>query len=338
MKIKTKPFWGWAALTLIVLLMTGFLLWFLVRLLAFFVTPQEVTFGVSFSKYKAQALGLLWQETYLALLDELKVKEVRLIAHWDDIEKKPGQLDFTDIDWQLAEAGKRGVRVLMAVGYKLPGWPECHIPSWAKGFPVSEQYAALLNSLPAIINHLKNYPSIWAWQVENEPFFRFGECPTWWVRKDFLEEELSIVRSLDRRPIVITESGEGDLWLKAAKRADIVGGSVYRTVWNRYIRYSYPFTANFYRAKGGLVKLIWGRPVLLSEAQMEPWTPGVPLAEFPLDQQYLTMSPVRFRQNIALIREIGFSPAYLWGAEWWYWLATEKGEKEIWQEAQQLWR
>lgn len=314
------------------------LLWLVTRNLARFADYQPVIFGVSFSKYKAQSLGLDWQETYLALLDNLEVTDVRLVAYWDDIERQPGRLDFTDIDWQLAEAEKRGVKVLMAVGYKLPGWPECHVPDWAKEYSVSEQYAALLRSLPAIITNLKTYENIWAWQVENEPFFRFGDCPTWWVRKDFIDEEIGIIRSLDSRPIVITESGEGDVWLKAAKKADIVGASVYRTVWNKYIRYSYPFTATFYRAKAGLVKLVYGKKVLISEVQMEPWTPGVALKDFPLDLQYKTLSPERFRKNIILVREIGLSPAYLWGAEWWYWLKTKKDVTMFWEEAQTLWR
>ena len=334
---KQTVFLIWGKRIGLVLLGTALFLWLLTRVLAIFADHTPVTFGVSFSKYKAQSLGLDWQETYLALLDELRVTDVRLVAYWDDLERQPGRIDFTDIDWQLAEAEKRGVRVLMAVGYKLPGWPECHVPDWAKEYSVSDQYEALLRSFPAIVNNLKTYQNIWAWQVENEPFFRFGDCPTWWIRKDFIDEEIAIVRLLDDRPIVITESGEGDVWLKAAKRADIVGASVYRVVWNSYIRYSYPFTATFYRAKGGLSNLVYGKPVLLHEVQMEPWTPGVPLKDFSIDQQYLTMSPERFVQNVALVQAIGFSPAYLWGAEWWYWLAVVKGQPEIWQAAKALW-
>lgn len=338
MTAKPPPWLLWAKRILFALIIAGLFLWLLTRILASFADHTPVTFGISFSKYKAQSLGLDWRETYLALLDDLSVTDVRLIAHWDDIEKKPGQLDFTDIVWQLSEAEKRGVRVLMAVGYKLPGWPECHIPSWAKDLPVSEQYQALLSSLPTIITHLKTYDAIWAWQVENEPFFRFGDCPTWWIRKDFLQRELDIVRAIDPRPIVITESGEGDVWLKAAKRADIVGGSMYRTIWNKYIRYTYPFTPTFYRAKGGLVKLVYGRDILMHEIQMEPWTPGVSLADFPLNKQYITMWPGRFKKNVEMIQEIGFSPAYLWGAEWWYWLKTVKNNPAMWEEAELLWR
>ncbi len=328
----------WIKRILLILLAAGLLLWLIIRILASFADHSSVTFGVSFSKYRAQSLGLDWQEAYLAILDDLKVTDIRLIAHWDDIEKEPGKLDFTDINWQVAEAEKRGVYVLMAVGYKLPGWPECHVPEWAKKYPVSEQYAALLRSFPTIINNLRTYKNIRAWQVENEPFFRFGDCPTWWIRKDFIDQEIALVRSLDKRPIVITESGEGDLWIKAAKRANIVGASVYRTVWNKYIRYTYPFTANFYRAKGGLVKLVYGKPTLMHEIQMEPWTPGVALPDFPLEKQYLTMWPGRFRENIKIVREVGFSPAYLWGVEWWYWLKRQKNEPTIWEEARMLWR
>jgi hypothetical protein len=324
-------------LIVVVFISLTLLLWGVIRLLAGLADRYPVTFGVSFSKYKAQSLGLDWPETYLAILDELKVKEMRLIAPWDSIEPEVGELDFADLDWQLAEAEKRGVKVLMAVGYKLPGWPECHVPVWAKSYAVDEQYRYFLQTLPKLITHLKSYEAIWAWQVENEPFFRFGDCPTWWIRKDFLEEEIAIVRSLDARPIVITESGEGDVWLKAAKRADIVGASMYRTVWNRYIRYTYPFTPTFYRAKAGLSKLVFGKSILMHEIQMEPWTPGVALKDFPLKEQFKTMSPTRFMQNIELVREIGFTPAYLWGVEWWFWAKNRAGEPFFWTEAVRLW-
>ena len=69
------------------------------------------------------------------------------------------------------------------------------------------------------------------WQVENEPFFPFGDCP--WTDKDFLKEEISLVKSLDSkgRLVLISDSGEGSFWFSAASLGDIVGTTMYEKVW-----------------------------------------------------------------------------------------------------------
>ena len=37
-------------------------------------------------------------------------------------------------------------------------------------------------------------------------------------------------------------------------------------------------------------------------------------------------------------RRVGFSEAYLWGVEWWYWLKETKGEPAVWDTARELFR
>lgn len=299
--------------------------------------PDPV-FGVTFSKKQAELLGLPWKETYSAILDDLEVRNVRLVAYWDEIEREEGKYDFSDIEYQLAEAQKRNVRVVLALGYKLPRWPECHVPDWAEGLPLQQQYNRLSETIPVIIKNLGSYNNIWAFQIENEPFFRFGKCPTWWITRRQVDREIALVRALDSRPIVVSESGEGDLWVKAAKRADIVGTTVYRSIWSRTnFRYSYPFRPGFYRAKANLVRLLYGKPVMVVEFQMEPWSPTNLLADFSFDNQLKTFPESRFAENIQFAREIGLSPVYLWGAEWWYWLAFSQGRDQIWEEAKLLW-
>lgn len=68
---------------------------------------KPIIFGATFSEPYTKYLGLDWQKTYLAVLDDLKVKNLRLIAPWDEIEPAPGKYDFTDLDWQIKEAEKR---------------------------------------------------------------------------------------------------------------------------------------------------------------------------------------------------------------------------------------
>ncbi|HEY0087503.1 MAG TPA: hypothetical protein VGB37_01595, partial [Candidatus Lokiarchaeia archaeon] len=71
---------------------------------------KEITWGVNFSQKHTTNLGLDWKETYLALLDDLKVKNIKLITHWDLIGLEKGEYEFDDLDWQIQEAEKRGVK------------------------------------------------------------------------------------------------------------------------------------------------------------------------------------------------------------------------------------
>src|SRR3990167_1992502 len=93
---------------------------------------KPVTWGVTFSDKYARDLELDWHKTYLAMLDDLRVTNVRLIAYWDEIEKAPDVFTYDDLDWQVAEANKRGVKIILVVGRRTPRWPECHDPSWLK--------------------------------------------------------------------------------------------------------------------------------------------------------------------------------------------------------------
>ena len=50
--------------------------------------------GVTFSKAYAESLGLDWQKTYLAIIDDLKVENIRLIAQWNEVEPEFNQFNF----------------------------------------------------------------------------------------------------------------------------------------------------------------------------------------------------------------------------------------------------
>jgi hypothetical protein len=175
------------------------------------------------------------------------------------------------------------------------------------------------------------------WQVENEPFLSvFGECPSLDI-EDF-EADLELVRSLDSRPLVITESGELSTWWPGSRRAEYVGTSIYRVVWNKAIGYwSYDWLpASFYYLKAQIAKKLYPvKDIFISEMQMEPWTPGMPLEKTSLEEQANSMNPVQFDKNIAYAKRTGLSPVYLWGVEWWYWLA-EQGDVSMWEKARDV--
>jgi len=300
---------------------------------------EDITWGISFSQKQAELLGLSWQDNYLALLDDLQIPAIKIIAYWDLIEPETGKYIFNDLDFQIEEAGLREAKVILAIGRKVPRWPECHIPEWARDLNQKEQEERILRLIEKIVFRYRDSDVVWAWQVENEPFFRFGICPD--ISEDFLKDEIRLVRFLDSRdrPIIISDSGSNRFWFKTARLGDKVSISLYRKVWFRevdsYIKY--PFPPVFYWRKAQIIKMVFDKEVFCGELQAEPWGP-VLTHELPLEEHQKTMDLEQFRKNIKFAKETGFNEFYLWGAEWWYWLKEKHDQPEIWEEAKKLFK
>jgi len=298
---------------------------------------KEITWGVNFSQKHTKNLGLDWKETYLALLDDLKVKNLKVAAHWDLLEPEDGKFYFDDLDWQVKEAEKKGAKLLLVIGMKTTRWPECHIPEWTVNLEKSQQQEKILRMLQAVVLRYKDTPVIWAWQVENEPFFPVGVCP--WVDKKFVKKEVNLVKSLDplKRPIIMTDSGEGSFWIQSAKIGDIVGTTMYEKVWFRqigiYVRY--PFPPVFYWRKAQIIKKLFNKKVICVELQAEPFGPKL-LYDSPIEEQEKTMNLEQFKKNIEFAKKTGLDTFYLWGSEWWFWLREKQNKPEIWNEAKKL--
>lgn len=299
---------------------------------------KEVVFGVSFSQKHAQKLDLDWKESFLALLDDLKVKNIKLITHWDLIEEYQDNFYFDDLDWQIEETEKRRAEIILVIGMKTGRWPECHIPQWAKSLDKKQQQERILKLIEKIVLRYQENPSIVVWQIENEPLFPFGECP--FRDKNFLKKEISLVKSLDltKRPVLISDSGEFSLWINAAMLGDIVGTTIYKTAWFKEmgVYVNYPFPAIFYWRKAQFVKKIFGKDVICVELQAEPWCKNL-LYDCSLEEQQKTMGLERFKYNIEFAKNTGLNEFYLWGSEWWYWLKKKQNQADIWQEAKKLW-
>lgn len=289
---------------------------------------KNVVLGATFSKPYAISLGLDWKKTFIASLDELQIRHYRIPAYWNDIQPKKNTFDYADLDWMIDEANKRGATIILAVGRKLPRWPECHVPAWTDKLPESEVQQLVIEAIEKTVRRYANEPAIVTWQVENEPFLDFGVCPT--LDRDFLKREVAVVRTLDPRPIMITESGELSTWLGAAGIADVLGISTYRTVWDKYVGYFYwPIAPAYYARRYEAIKPLVKRAIV-SELQAEPWTPEG-IDKMPVDAQLRLMNPTRLTDNVRFVRRTGFSEAYLWGIEWWYWLKEKKNRPELWE-------
>lgn len=294
---------------------------------------QDFVLGITFSNRQAESLGLDWKETYTALLDEMGVREVRIPVYWDLVEKERGMYDYSDVDWQLDEAKKRGANVILTVGQRVPRWPECHIPQWAKEDD-SLRKSELLRFVGATVSRYKDREEIEMWQVENEAFLPFfGICPP--LDVDILEQEIAIVRSLDpSREILMSDSGELSIWVSAAERGDVFGTTMYRDIYKPEVGYyRYPVGPNFFKFKEWIVRLFTDQEnFYVIELQGEPWGPGW-IGTMPLEEQFKTMNERQLRDTLEYAQRVGFSRIYWWGAEWWYWLKTQQQYPAVWEEA-----
>jgi len=320
---------------ILIALSVSFLLAFSYFFVGWTKPAEDISWGVNFSQKHASSLGLDWQETYLAILDDLGASKIKLGTYWDYIEYDQGNYDFSNLDFLINEAEKRGAEVLPVVGLKSIGWPECHIPQWAKDLSKENQQKAVLKYIEKVVSRYRDRDIIKTWIIENEPFFAFGECP--WQDEEFLEKEIALVRSLDDREIMITESGEIPMWFKAARHGDIVGTTMYRKVWsNIFNTYTtFPLPPVFYYRKTLLINLFFDKPVVSVELQAEPWSRNL-IYDTELAEQEKTMNPEQFRKNVNYARKTGFDQFYFWGAEWWYWLKKTQNKPEIWEEAKSL--
>ncbi len=299
---------------------------------------EDVSLGMTFSTRYAEGLGLDWRETYLALLDEVGVKKMRLPVYWDLVESTKGTYNFSDVDWQIEEAGKRGAEVILAVGIKVPRWPECHIPGWVGESPEARR-SGILAFIETTVNRYKDTGTIVSWQIENEPFLRFGVCPPFDVT--LLDEEIALTKRLDpTRPVIVTDSGELSLWVHAAARGDEFGTTMYRDIYSPKVGgyFEYPLGPNFFRFKEKMVRLFTDQEhFMVIELQAEPWASGW-IAEVSLEEQFRTMNEHRLRDNVDYARQVGFEEIYLWGGEWWYWMKTKKDYPAVWETAKDLYR
>jgi hypothetical protein len=311
----------------------------------FFYRPkvqENINYGVTFSKKYATQLGLDWHTVYLATLNDLEVKNLRLIAYWDDIEAKRDQYNYQDIKWQLDQAENRNLNVILALGRKVPRYPECFEPTWWKELD-NQDYkdVEVLEYVKTTVEELKDYKSIKMWQVENEPFFKFGECDPP-IDHNLVLKEIEVVRSLDDRPILVQDSGEGGFWFPSYQAGDYLGISMYRKVWydfwhvflGNFIYFQYPLAHWTYKIKADLT-LVPQDKIIVTELQAEPWGPAInsKLSQAEKDK---TMSRHNFLDTISYAQKAGFKDYYFWGVEWWYWEKYLDNNPFYWDTAKAL--
>lgn len=290
---------------------------------------KPTTFGVTFSTIYSEELGLDWKELYIQTLDDLRVRYYRIPVYWNEIEPIRGLINLDDVEWILDQAQRRDAEITLAIGRRVPRWPECHPPNWTKNLSEEQIQQHELNMIRTVVEKFKDHPALYRWQVQNEPFFSvFGECPE--PDEEFIARSVKLVKELDpSRQVQVTDSGELSTWSRTAAVADILGISMYRVTWNSFLGYFYyPLPPSHYSKKAELVAPLVD-DVIVTELQVEPWVP-TSMLNTSLKEQRRSMDVKRFNTNIDYARRTGFSEVYLWGVEWWYWLDQMHGQSDMW--------
>jgi len=301
---------------------------------------QPATLGVTFVPDYASSLSLNPNQTFLAILNDLHVKNLRLVSYWSDIEPVKGQYNFSELDWEMQEAQAHGAKVTLSIGLRQPRWPECHPPAWVNtAAPESSWEPELEAFITAVVNRYKDNPALQSYQLENEFFNTFGGCNNYDPKR--LDSELALVKKLDpNHPVIMTRSDNYAGFSLRKPLPDIIGISIYRRVWNTFLvqRYfTYPFPSWYYAFLAGTQQILTGKPSIIHELQAEPWPPnGETIPQSTLAQQNKTFNLDIFKQNAKFAQQTGIKTAYYWGAEYWYYRMVTLHDPSIWNEAKQI--
>ncbi len=331
---------SWLRKIILILIAVGIALSLVLFFLARKDVPEHITYGMSFNTMYARELGLDWKETYDAILADLGVRNLRLAAHWPMVEPIDDVYNFSELDYQVKQAEIVGADVILAVGRRLPRWPECHVPQWAQSLTAAQQQEQILSYVTVVMQRYKNSPAIKYWQIENEPYLEvFAKEHCGEFDEAFFKREVAHFRSQDdSRPFLITDSGNLGTWIEPYKLGDAFGTSVYIHFWNPELgQFRTVLPPWFYRAKEGFMVLLYGeKETMLIELSAEPWLLE-PITNVDIETQYSRMDLEKFNDILEYAKDTRYQKQYLWGAEWWYWL-KDKGHPEMWEKGEEIFK
>ncbi|MFH1837835.1 MAG: beta-galactosidase [Candidatus Omnitrophota bacterium] len=317
----------------------------------------EVRIGTTYSQVQSAYLELDDKETYLLTLEE-GFDLVRLGSYWNEIEKEKDVYDFSALDWQLSKAEEKNVSVVLTVGMKAPRWPEYFIPDWVMkkasfsfGKDVSKNAylrERTLKFIKEVVERYKNKEIIKYWQVENEALNKFGG-DFWYIGKEFLREEITLVRELDggKRKIVLTAATYPNSFLRffadiSVKHdpieenlamCDVLGLNVYPIVGHKTWGLRFYFRTGEKGRQKYFSRLLdrikeKGKKAWIIEFQAEPWEPG--RLVYTDKAPPITARALEMEKTLDEFLSMGFKTILLWGSEYWQFRKGEyKDEKWI---------
>src|SRR3989344_369929 len=183
-------------------------------------TDYRPLYGVSYSFEQAGWYGHNPREDYVEMLEEFEFDWVRLPFFWNQmVDPATGEFNqnFENLKFAIAEAQKRNVGVIAAIGAKTAYFPEYH---WPREIEDQVKFGEIIDSDHQIaddilamdgkvIDELSAFDNIIYWQVENEPLI--GNVYKWKIDPFFVAKEVDAVRQSDpkRRPIILNHAATG---------------------------------------------------------------------------------------------------------------------------------
>lgn len=120
----TNPKLHWAVRTTLILIGIVIVVSFVLMMRFWLLNHnRQEQIGVSFSQVQAERYGSDWQKNFTSLMDELGFRHIRIAAYWDRLEPQPDVYDFSQTDYMVNEASKRGAKLTMVIGQKAYVYP-----------------------------------------------------------------------------------------------------------------------------------------------------------------------------------------------------------------------
>lgn len=303
---------------------------------------SDVEYGISWSKPYAEDLGLDSRRGLEQAMDELGVRRVRLPAYWSLIESERDKMNFEWLDEHIDVIAKRQGSIILAIGSRLPRWPECWAPDWTKDLNAEDRKQQQLEYVRAVHARYADNPAIISWQVENEATLTiYVNCPG--LTKELVKDEMKLVRELEKarpahlqRPVVTTDSGELSTWLTFTGHIDGKGVSVYRVLNSPLIGiFRHKLIPPWFYGRKALLAQPFTGEIYVSEFQMEPWA-NQPLTTLADEEQFETFDLEQLRSNLWYAKRVGMKRIDFWGAEWWLWMKEKRSHPEFWEEMRKV--
>ena len=288
------------------------------------------------------------------MLDELGARRLRLSIYWDEIAPAADHLSFAPVRRWLDPLEARGGRALVTLGLKAQRWPEYYPPAWLmQDHPLPDGadletegrvVSHLLLMLERLTAFLADYDAVEAWQVENEPLIAPRNSVRWLISPALLAREIAVVRDADprRRPVIVNHSTEDRFdrrWWTSLQLADVLAENIYtrkpaRRRWPRYVNpHCFGPLAPPLRREARAAAML-GKELWVTELQAEPWE-SEDVREI-ASARIASVSPARIEANLRLAHRAGARRVYLWGAEWWRFMAERHGDTRYWELGQRL--
>lgn len=312
--------------------------------------------GTTFSQLQCRYLELDYRAAFRQICT-LGFDRIRLCCYWNELEPQENQFDFTTLDWLLEECDRHNIAVILAVGMKVPRYPEFHFPDWLSDryetgrgkTPLDQRSPAVaehtLRFIEAVVQHTRQAAAIQYWQIENEPFTRLEIAGGRFLSAEFIRQEVELIRQLtpDHKLLLtgsialpFADAPEDETALQACiAMADAVGINVYSKVPLEQTAYYLEPQPAFWQTLQRWQTQIQqqGKETWIAEAQAEPWEPHQLVATKGIFHP--SSSPQQTVDLVQQLVDLDYQNILLWGCEYWYW-HQQQGRSFWWDRMQQM--